>query len=93
MPLVVLSAQAGYNLYGGDISQFAGQTGELRITTDSHFSYLDAIQFSPVAVPEPNTVWLIAVGLGMCWMWSRRRWRMLTTWSDENGTTHLRTGD
>jgi len=49
--LVVLSSQGDYSIYGGDISQFAGQTGELRFTSYTHFSYLDGIQFSTETVP------------------------------------------
>lgn len=77
IPLTVLSSQAGYSIYAGDIGQFAGQTGELRITSSSHFSYLDAIQFSAQAIPEPNTLALSVVGLGLlCWRW--RKWMTRT---------------
>jgi hypothetical protein len=65
IPLSILSSQAGYNVYGGDISQFAGQTGNLSIASYSHFGYLDAIQFSTQAVPEPDTIALLSLGIGL----------------------------
>jgi hypothetical protein len=58
IPLVVLSSQADYSLYGGDISQFAGQTGDLTFTSNTHFGFLDGIQFSPEPVPEPSSAFL-----------------------------------
>jgi hypothetical protein len=62
IPLVVLSAQGDYSIYGGDISQFAGQTGELRFISPNHFNFLDAIQFSTEAIPEPSTAFLFIAG-------------------------------
>jgi hypothetical protein len=63
IPLVVLNSQPNYSVYGGDISQFAGQTGELRFTSLSHFGYLDSIQFSSQSIPEPSTFCLVLLGL------------------------------
>jgi len=71
IPLSVLSSQAGFNIYGGDISQFAGLTGELRITSYGHFGYLDSLTFSSQPIPEPSTVSLFVVGLGVLYF----RWR------------------
>jgi len=65
VPLAVLNALPNYSLYGGDISQFAGQTGELRITSYLHFNYLDSIQFSNQPIPEPSTLCLVIVGLAV----------------------------
>jgi hypothetical protein len=62
IPLVVLSSQGDYSIYGGDISQFAGQTGELTFTSYSHFDFLDAIQFSTEAIPEPSSAFLFITG-------------------------------
>jgi len=62
IPLVVLQAGSGYNLYGGDITQFAGQTGELEITSNTHFDAVDSIVFSPEPVPEPGTLSLGVLG-------------------------------
>jgi hypothetical protein len=53
--------------YAGDISQFAGQTAELRITVlpaplQSNSSLeLDDIVFSPQPVPEPTTITALAL--------------------------------
>ena len=38
IPLVVWSTQPGYNVYAGDVSQFAGQPGELRIASNRTFA-------------------------------------------------------
>jgi hypothetical protein len=46
-------------IWGGDISSFAGQVGELRL---SGFGNLDNIFFSPEAVPEPAVFGLFALG-------------------------------
>jgi hypothetical protein len=75
IPLIVLSSQTGYSVYGGDISQFAGQTGALTITSYSHFAYLDAIQFSTQSVPEPSGLALFAIGFGVlyCHSWRLKR--------------------
>ena len=75
IPLVILSSQSGYNVYGGDISQFAGQSGTLAFTSYTHFGYLDAIQFSTQSVPEPSGIALFAVGFGVlcCHSWRLRR--------------------
>lgn len=74
IPLVVLSAEDGYNVYGGDISKFAGQTGELCFSSRDHFSLLDEIQFSPQTIPEPTTTSLVIAGLGLFYGY-QRRWR------------------
>lgn len=62
-----LSTGANYEVYGGDISAFAGQTGELRFTENPTaadpfaYAFLDNIQFS--TVPEPGTCALILCGV------------------------------
>jgi hypothetical protein len=57
-------------LFGADISGFAGQTGELRISAPDLSSigfpnniFLDNIFFSPEQVPEPRVLGLFALGL------------------------------
>jgi len=69
-----------YNIYGTDISAFAGQTGEL-LFLNPNYGYppnggpatIDNIQFLTSSVPEPSTLALGALGgllLGF------RRWRI-----------------
>jgi len=41
-----------YSIYGGDVSAYAGQVGELRFS--SGFSYFDNIRFSTQPIPEPS---------------------------------------
>lgn len=63
IPLVNLGPGGGasinYNIYGADISRFAGQTGTLRL---QGVGYLDFIQFSSQPVPEPQVFGLFALG-------------------------------
>ena len=81
-PLTLIKTGDGirYDKIAADISAYAGQTGELRFTSSNlqitTFDYLDAIRFSPVAVPEPNTVALLALGLlgrSGSRFWARKR--------------------
>ena len=72
IPLSVLSSQAGYNIYGGDISQFARLTGELRMWSVGHFGYLDGLTFSSQPIPEPASVSLFVIGLGLVFLRFRR---------------------
>jgi len=69
IPIVLLSVVNNYTLYGGDVSQFAGQSGHLTLSTrtlpDSglHNAHLDSIVFSAQVVPEPSVIGLLAIGL------------------------------
>ncbi len=55
--LVRLGSGANYDIIGGDISAFAGQTGELRfITAPNSSGVLDYIQFSNQVVPCQRSV-------------------------------------
>lgn len=62
-----------YSTYGGDISAFAGQVGQLRFS--SGFSYFDNIQFSTQPIPEPSAQGLFALCglfLGLrYWCWGQ----------------------
>jgi hypothetical protein len=69
-----------YLILGGDISSFAGQTGELRFTApvtllSFNIPYLDNIQFSIEPIPEPGTLGLFALGaLLLGWRpWRRKK--------------------
>jgi hypothetical protein len=65
LPVSVLSTAPNYRKYGADISQYSGQTGELRFTAlSSQFTslFLDSIAFSSQAVPEPSTLGLFTLG-------------------------------
>jgi len=53
IPLAKLGSGPNYIIQGADISQFAGQSGELRFTGGG---FLDNIQFSSITIPEPSAV-------------------------------------
>jgi hypothetical protein len=74
----VLGNFVTYNEYAADISGFAGQTVELRFSQPPQPGalslFLDNISFSPVAVPEPSTWALLALGTAaFCYAARRRR--------------------
>jgi hypothetical protein len=71
IPLTTLGSGANYTVLGGDISAFAGQTGELLFQGGG---LLDNIQFSNLPVPEPSTFGLSALGAWLLgWRLLRRR--------------------
>ena len=78
IPTFKISDGAGYSIFGGDISSYAGQTGELRFTAYpsaypfAYYTVLDNIQFSNQAVPEPGVLALSVVG-GLLLGWRLRR--------------------
>ena len=59
VPLIQIGADANYVILGGDITAFAGKTGELRFTGAG---FLDNIQFSDQPIPEPSILALFGVG-------------------------------
>jgi hypothetical protein len=64
----MLASSPNFNTFGVDISPFAGQEVTLRITsfrlpTEPNALRLDALTFSPVAVPEPSAWALLGLGL------------------------------
>lgn len=66
LALVPLSSSDNHTVYGADISSFAGTFGELRFTAQHAGSVLlDSINFSPVAVPEPNILTVATAGIGL----------------------------
>jgi len=65
--LLPLSVTSGYTLFGGDISAFAGLTGELKISaTPTPYEYysfvVDSIVFSNQPIPEPSVFGLVGLG-------------------------------
>jgi hypothetical protein len=82
-PVLLSSAQSPsgqpYNVYGVNLSSYAGQTGELEFTSvfnqnGSSWTELDDISFSTTAVPEPNSILLTGIG-GLVFAWYRLRLR------------------
>jgi hypothetical protein len=77
--MVLLASEPSFSLYAGDVSGFAGQVTELRLTAPTtgaqpYYGFrVDSIVFSPQAIPEPNAVALFLLG-SACWFaWMRRR--------------------
>ncbi|HEY9171162.1 MAG TPA: PEP-CTERM sorting domain-containing protein [Verrucomicrobiae bacterium] len=64
-------------VYGGDISAYAGQTGELRFTGGAR---LDYIRFSSQPIPEPATLWLVGLGASLL-AFTHRRCGKTAPWS------------
>jgi hypothetical protein len=58
-----ISNAPNYTLYGADVSMFAGQTTPLTFRAPSSSLYfLDDIQFSAEAIPEPSSLALLGCG-------------------------------
>ena len=63
LSLAVIGSTNSYNIYGANISAFAGQTGQLLFTTGIGANdMIDNIQFSSTPVPEPGALGLFALG-------------------------------
>jgi len=63
LPLTVTATTPNHNVYGADVSAFAGQSGELLFTSPpGFFELLDNIQFSTLPVPEPSIFAFFALG-------------------------------
>jgi hypothetical protein len=83
MPIIPLQSGPNFEIYGADISAFAGSTAELRFTeqpplSPSHspptIAYLDDIQFSDQSIPEPSELSLFALtALFFGWRFVRKR--------------------
>ena len=85
LPLIVTATTPNYNIYGADVSAFAGQSGELLFNSPpGFFEALDNIQFSSQPIPEPSTLAFCAVG-GLCLFLKRKGAKRL-----ESGKPHDR---
>ena len=69
LSLTALGSGSNYTMYGADVHAWAGQTAELDFTVlaerphvDNRYAFLDSIQFSSQAVPEPGVFGLSALG-------------------------------
>jgi hypothetical protein len=69
-----IGSTANYNIYGANISQFAGDSGQLLFSLPAYdgSAALDNIQFSTSPIPEPSTLALFALG-GVFLVWRNRR--------------------
>ncbi len=65
IPMIQIGTAPNYVAMGGDISAFAGQTGELRFTAFNGVGagLIDSILFSTQAIPEPSTYLLFGCGV------------------------------
>lgn len=59
-----IGGTANYNIYGANVSQLAGHTGQLLFSLPAYVAgaNLDNIQFSEQPIPEPSGIALIATG-------------------------------
>ncbi len=63
LPATYLGGTSKFSVMEADISQFAGQTGELRFTAlPGQGGYLDFVNFSNVPVPEPSSCAVAVLG-------------------------------
>jgi hypothetical protein len=67
LPLDVLQACKGYDVYACDVSEWAGETAQLKFTADDPTVYLDDICFSSSPVPEPAALMPFALCAGLSW--------------------------
>jgi hypothetical protein len=86
-----------YVIYGGDISQFAGQTGQLVFAAlPRTYGFLDNIQFSTQPIPEPSGLALFGLGtlLLSFFRFTARRsacgWRQLPASEKPDTVSHCR---
>jgi hypothetical protein len=80
VPAFLVEHDAGYSLFGVDISSFAGQTTELRLTAETtpggrfNSIEIDDVTFSNQPIPEPATSAIVLSGLAL-WFFGYRRSR------------------
>ena len=79
IPLSVFGVGSNYTIYAGDVSAFAGQLAELKISTafqpNRAFSMnsFDDIYFAAVVIPEPSCLFLTVAGTLLLWPILRRK--------------------
>jgi hypothetical protein len=76
LSLVPLAVGANYTLFGADVSSWAGQTAELRLTAIApdargNLVIFDSIEFSTTPIPEPSTLALFVVAGALGWLCCR----------------------
>ena len=69
IPLTAIGSTSNATIMGGDISAFAGQTGQLLFQGGGE---LDNIQFSPNAIPERSSFALLGTGALLLGFFRRR---------------------
>jgi len=77
-----LATGTNFVLFGADVQAWQGQVAKLDFTVLStkllagpnNNIFLDAIQFSGQAIPEPGGLWLFLGGLSFIGFW---RWRKI----------------
>lgn len=69
-----IGSTANYNIYGANVSAFAGETGQLLFTAQpGEIDEIDNIQFTAdPPTPEPGTLALCALG-GLLFAWRQRK--------------------
>jgi hypothetical protein len=70
-----VSNAPNYTVFTADISAYAGQTGQLLFTAPWRSeAYLDNIQFSSIAIPEPSVLNLFGIcAFCLCWLKGRTK--------------------
>ena len=73
----IIGGGADYSVWQANVSSFAGQTGELLFTAPwQNNTFLDNIQFSTVAVPEPGVWSLLGLSALLVGGWRGRQARL-----------------
>jgi hypothetical protein len=74
-PLYLLNTRPSFNIYGVDVSAYAGQEAAIQFTSSGHL-YLDLIRFTATPVPEPSMLGLIgAAGAALASLGAWNRYR------------------
>lgn len=72
IPIFRVASTPSYDIFGGSVNGFAGQTAELRFTGPANSGgYFDNVFFSNQPIPEPGTLYLSSLGV-VCLGWRLR---------------------